>query len=91
MIKFFHYDSKSINTHVMMFVQEMGTYVNIWNIEKYNTKSKDFSIKMNIPETTKKKTITSKKMIKELVDIANDLIKEHKDEIDKNKIISITF
>lgn len=85
----FHYSAKNevCESHVMMFVQELNSYVHIWDIEKYQTK--DFYIKMNVVGTTKSKRITSKKVTKNLVDLANKMINDNKQEIEKSGSVNI--
>lgn len=82
----FHYSAKNVvcESHVMMFVVELNTYVNIWNIE--NT---EVVVKMNIPETTKRKRITNKKVIKNLIDLANKMINDNHQEIEKHGFVNI--
>lgn len=82
----FHYSAKNevCESHVMMFVQELNSYVNIWNIE--NSK---VVVKMNIPETTKRKRITNKKVIKNLIDLANKMINDNHQEIEKHGFVNI--
>lgn len=81
----FHFNSKNAvcKSHVMMYVSELNTYVHIWDIEGEPV------VKMNIAGTTKQKKITSKKQVKELINIANKMIEINKSEIEKQGFVNV--
>lgn len=56
------------NSHVMMFVVELDTYVHIWNINE------EPCVKMNVKGTTRQKKVTGKKRIAGLIDAANKMM-----------------